>query len=221
MFLAYCLVSCCCKQHGVDSLSSEQSLTRVDPSRNMDAKLENSLLTGPSKESQVSPRGQRNNAWHDVLEICKKGFANKMSTLTSFEKNAILFTPLKMFYWVLKFGSCAECLSVKGNAGPCSMEFTSLEKTAGILSHPLLWGIHSNTIKCCATVLPGSMSDEILAEVRLEVDQSATALRKDVAETRHSASSLWVIRVIRPFGFEVRKRQAKRWQRWGCKGMQR
>ncbi|CAL1141465.1 unnamed protein product [Cladocopium goreaui] len=72
----------------------------------MDAKLENSLLTGPSKESQVSPRGQRNNAWHDVLEICKKGFANKMS----------------------------------------------------------------------------SMSDEILAEVRLEVDQSATALRKDVAE---------------------------------------
>lgn len=76
----------------VDSLSSEQSLTRVDPSRNMDAKLENSLLTGPSKESQVSPRGQRNNAWHDVLEICKKGFANKMSTLTSFEKNAILFT---------------------------------------------------------------------------------------------------------------------------------
>eukprot|EP00434_Breviolum_minutum_P011088 symbB.v1.2.009783.t1/scaffold574.1/size185248/8 len=71
----------------------------------MDNKLENSLLSGPSKESQASPR-QRNNAWHDVLEICKKGFANKMS----------------------------------------------------------------------------SMSEEILQEVRLEVDQSATSLRKDVAD---------------------------------------
>ena len=97
MCVAYCLVSCCCKQHGEDSLNSEQSPPRVDPSRNMDAKLENSLLTGPSKVSQVSPRGQRNNAWHDVLEICKKGFANKMSTLTSLEKSAILFTPLKIF----------------------------------------------------------------------------------------------------------------------------
>lgn len=48
----------------------------------MEVKLENSLLSGgPSKES--SPRGQRNNAWHDVLEICKKGFANKMSTWIS------------------------------------------------------------------------------------------------------------------------------------------
>lgn len=28
------------------------------------------------------------------------------------------------------------------------------------------------------------MSEEILQEVRLEVDQSATSLRKDVAETR-------------------------------------
>ena len=142
------LLSVLMLQHGEDSLSSEQSLARVDPSRNMDAKLENSLLTGPSKESQVSPRGQRNNAWHDVLEICKKGFANKMSTLASFEKFARLFTPLKMFYWVLKFGSCTECLVELENA------------------------------------VPGSMSDEILAEVRLEVDQSATALRKDVAETR-------------------------------------
>lgn len=69
--------------------------------------MENSLLlSGTSKESKASPRGQRNNAWHDVLEICKKGFANKMS----------------------------------------------------------------------------SMSDEILQEVRLEVDQSAISLRKDVAD---------------------------------------
>lgn len=65
-----------------------------------------------------------------------------------------LFTPLKMFYWVLKFGSCAECLSVKGNAGPCSMEFTPLEKTAGILSPPTplgLLGIHSpwNAVPLC------------------------------------------------------------------------
>eukprot|EP00439_Symbiodinium_sp_Y106_P041358 s3049_g5.t1 len=69
--------------------------------------MEDSLMAG-SKDSQLSPlasSSRRNNAWHDVLEICKKGFANKMS----------------------------------------------------------------------------SMSHEILGEVRLEVDQSATALRKDVA----------------------------------------
>lgn len=66
---------CCPSQLNISS--------RVYPARAMDNKLENSLLSGPSKESQASPR-QRNNAWHDVLEICKKGFANKMSILTQF-----------------------------------------------------------------------------------------------------------------------------------------
>ena len=35
------------------------------------------------------------------------------------------------------------------------------------------------------------MSDEILQEVRLEVDQSAISLRKDVAETQNDKSKFW------------------------------
>ncbi|CAJ1374939.1 unnamed protein product, partial [Effrenium voratum] len=43
----------------------------------------NSPLPAPAPDSSKSRRGttQPNHAWHDVLELCKKGFANKMESL--------------------------------------------------------------------------------------------------------------------------------------------
>ena len=142
------------KQSGWKSPTRAEGAKRIYLSqRVMDVPLENSLLSS-SKESKASPRGdksQRNNAWHDVLEICKKGFANKMSgglRWKNLQNMWLCILPLESF---------------------------------GLLWLPPIW--RSRLLQYDHW---GTMSDEILQEVRLEVDQSATALRKDVAETRMS-----------------------------------